>query len=103
MLLVYAGSAKPDQVRAVEEIVASIQARYGGHIRPYAIVEATATGNLFGFVRLPVLQDADGAFRRTYHTTTTSALLIRPDGYIAYRCAPVRSDCLTKYLERIFC
>jgi pentachlorophenol monooxygenase len=103
VLLVYAGSVKPDHVRPVVEMAASVQARYGEHIRPYAIVEATATGNLSGFDSLPVLRDADGAFRHIYHTTTTTALLIRPDGYIAYRCAPVRSDCLTKYLERIFC
>ena len=102
VLLFYAESVKPDHVRPVVEMAASIRTRFGEHICPYAIVDATATADLSGFEGLPILQDADGAFRRTYHTTTTSALLIRPDGYIAYRCAPVRSDCLAKYLERIF-
>jgi hypothetical protein len=102
VLLFYAASVKPDHVRLVAEIAASIQAQYGEHICPYAIVDATAPLDPSGFDGLPILQDADGAFRRIYHTTTTSALLIRPDGYIAYCCAPVRSDCLTKYLGRIF-
>ena len=99
VLLFYIDSIKPDQVQPITEIAAPIRARYGEHIRPYVIVDATA--NISGLDGLPILRDADGAFGRIYHTTTTSALLIRPDGYIAYRCAPLQSDRLTRYLERI--
>jgi FAD binding domain-containing protein/aromatic ring hydroxylase-like protein len=100
VLLCYAGSVERDHARCFSAIAASLQARFGGCIRPYAIVDKSA--DLSELDGLPVLRDADGAFGRVYDTATTSAFLIRPDGYIAYRCAPVRSASLMRYLERIF-
>ncbi|HJU04536.1 MAG TPA: FAD-dependent monooxygenase, partial [Nitrospiraceae bacterium] len=101
VLLLYAGPVERDHIRLFGEIAASVQARVGEHIRSYVIVDANANPSAFG--GLPVLHDADGAFRRIYDTAQTSAYLIRPDGYIAYRAFPVRSDSLISYLEQIFC
>jgi 2-polyprenyl-6-methoxyphenol hydroxylase-like FAD-dependent oxidoreductase len=99
VLLFYVGSGGRDEVQLVAEIATSLRARFGEMIRPYAIIDGSP--NLIAFGGLPVLQDTDGAFRRVYDTAATSAYLIRPDGYIAYRCSPVRSDSIITYLKRM--
>ncbi len=102
VLLFYIDSIQPDDGQSITEIAASIRARYGQYIRPYAIIDAAATADLHEFDALPMLQDTDGSFRRIYHAAAGTAYLIRPDGYIASRCAPVRSIYLAEYMERIF-
>lgn len=99
VFLFYASSARQDH-HLFADIAVSLRGRFKENIFLYVITDGHATlSTLDGH---PVLQDTDGAFRRVYDTATTSAYLIRPDGYIAYRCAAVRFDSLLRYLERIF-
>jgi 2-polyprenyl-6-methoxyphenol hydroxylase-like FAD-dependent oxidoreductase len=99
VLLLYVDSGEPNLIAVGAEVGASVQARYGKLIRSYMIVaQAVRPWTIHG---LPVLRDTDEQFRRVYPGTPSSVYIIRPDGYIAYRCAPVRSDCVIKYLERI--
>ena len=100
VLLLYAGSAGQDYHPVIAEIDTSLRARFGEDIRLYAIIDGNVA--LPAFDGLSVLEDADGTFRRVYDTATASAYLVRPDGYIAYRASPVRSDSLIRYLECIF-
>lgn len=102
VLLFYIDSTQPDDGQSIPEIAASIRARYGQYIRPYAIIDPAATADLHELDALPVLQDTDGAFRRVYHAAAGTAYLIRPDGYVAYRGPTAQCDALLKYLERIF-
>ena len=101
VLLFYIDSIQPDDGQSITEIAASIRARYGQYIRPYAIVDPAATADLHEFDAPPMLQDADGAFRRVYHAAAGTAYFIRPDGYVAYRGPTAQCDALLKYLARV--
>ena len=51
---------------------------------------------------LPMVEDAEGGFRRLYDVTSMSAYLVRPDGHVGYRPHPLRLERLRGYLQRIF-
>jgi aromatic ring hydroxylase-like protein len=46
--------------------------------------------------------DAAGEFRRAYGATGGSGYLIRPDGYLGWRAAPLTATALRGHLERVF-
>jgi len=49
-----------------------------------------------------VLLDADGPVHERYGARSECLYLVRPDGYVGYRCQPADPDQLIAYLERIF-
>ena len=51
---------------------------------------------------LPVLRDAADAFREAYGLRGAAAYLIRPDGHVGFRCAPVSAAALDEHLATIF-
>ncbi|MGA7668871.1 MAG: FAD-dependent monooxygenase [Nitrolancea sp.] len=48
-----------------------------------------------------VIQDVDGALHHRYGARGECLYLIRPDGYIAYRCEPIVPEKLSDYLTRL--
>ena len=46
--------------------------------------------------------DPDGALHRRYGIRGESLYLIRPDGYVGYRSAPIAPRHLRAYLGRLF-
>lgn len=53
--------------------------------------------------RLPIYRDAEGGFAKAYGVSTNRAtLLIRPDGYVAWRGGSWRDAGLKRQLERTF-
>jgi hypothetical protein len=51
--------------------------------------------------RIPLLRDAEGAFRRTYGARTGMVWLIRPDGHIGWRSDRPEPERLDRYLDGI--
>jgi 2-polyprenyl-6-methoxyphenol hydroxylase-like FAD-dependent oxidoreductase len=49
-----------------------------------------------------VLSDPDGAIHERYGARTDCLYLVRPDGYIGFRCQPIDVESLRAYLESIF-
>jgi hypothetical protein len=49
-----------------------------------------------------VLFDLDGAVHTLYEAQPTGIVLIRPDGYIGFRCAGNQTEALREYLARLF-
>jgi 2-polyprenyl-6-methoxyphenol hydroxylase-like FAD-dependent oxidoreductase len=49
-----------------------------------------------------VVFDATGAVHERYGARSECLYLVRPDGYVGYRCQPAEPDKLVAYLERIF-
>lgn len=49
-----------------------------------------------------VLFDQDKMFHRKYHATTAKIILVRPDGYIAFRATGFGGSYLEGYLGWIF-
>ena len=50
----------------------------------------------------PVIVDAEGEFRDAYGATACSGYLVRPDGYLGFRAAPLTTTALRDHLERVF-
>ena len=50
---------------------------------------------------VPAVEDRDRQFAAAYGASRACAYLIRPDGYVAYRAAPINADRLLAHLGRI--
>jgi 2-polyprenyl-6-methoxyphenol hydroxylase-like FAD-dependent oxidoreductase len=70
-----------------------------GFLRLVAIVEAGADAKQVFTV--PVYQDVDGGFKATYGSTPF-AMLVRPDGHLAWRGESWREPALWRQLDRTF-
>ncbi len=79
----------------VENVLATLT---GGRARTYLI--APNPGISVG--GLPVIMDAAGEFRDAYGATAGSGYLVRPDGYLGFRAAPLRATALRRHLQLVF-
>ena len=95
-LLLYADDAP--QLPAFAEIADLVATMTGGRAKTYVI---TATPDL-RIPGSPLIIDAAGEFRTTYAATGGSGYLVRPDGYLGFRAAPIRPTALRSHLERVF-
>ena len=89
-LLLYADtSAEEEQVLGLEKLAAAIRQSSGGQVHPYLITAPDLS--VPALVDLPVLRDADSAFRDAYGVggSGTAAYLVRPDGHVGFRTRPV--------------
>lgn len=96
-LLLYADAAS--QLAGLESVAAAAQERARGRLDVHAVL---AAGVDAGDLQLPVLHDADGAFRAAYAADGVGAFLIRPDGYLGYRARPPSADGVVDALARVF-
>ena len=97
VLLLYADKSVDDEaLRDLEAVAAAARAR--APLTAYAVLEA---GNDAVLTDLPAIEDRDGTFAAAYGASGACAYLIRPDGYVAYRAAPVDADRLLSHLGTI--
>jgi pentachlorophenol monooxygenase len=97
VLLLYADtSAGSDVLSSFEVLAAAARERAG--ITVYAVL---GTGVENQLAEVPAVEDREGAFANAYGASGACAYLIRPDGYVAYRAAPVDSERLLAHLGRI--
>lgn len=97
-LLMYVDNAA--QLPAFGELYRLADVLTGGRVRGYLVAASAATG-LDG-VSLPLLVDSAGEFRVAYGASGGAGYLVRPDGYLAYRAAPITAAGLRSHLERVF-
>jgi pentachlorophenol monooxygenase len=97
VFLLYADDAA--QLASFEPIAAAASERAGGRLDVHAVL---AAGIEAGDLQLPVLEDADGAFREAYGASGPSAFLVRPDGYLGYRASPAGAEGVVGALGRVF-
>lgn len=100
-LLLFDGAARTEEgYQRFSRLDARIRARLGEGVRVHAIVpdrarpEALAEG-------VHVLLDPEGALHRRFGARTECLYLIRPDGYVGYRCQPADEAKLEAYLDRV--
>lgn len=95
-LLLYADDAAQLPVFAeIEKLTAALTA---ARARTYVI---TANPDL-QVPGSPVIVDAAGEFRTAYGATGGSGYLVRPDGYLGFRAAPMTTTTLRSHLEKVF-
>jgi hypothetical protein len=84
---------------ALRDIVRQVEATYPGVIRAYLVVPGDALP--VGVAGEPSdWLDPDGSVRRLLGASQTALALVRPDGYLAYRCQPASWEPLRGYLDR---
>jgi len=97
VLLLYAdASADAGALRTLEAV--AVDARARGRLRAYVVL---APGVDAALADVPAIDDREGAFAAAYGASGTCAYIIRPDGYVGYRGAPVDRDRVLAYVGRI--
>jgi hypothetical protein len=95
-LLLYADGAEQLPAFAeLDELAANLS---GGRTRTYVVTagpDPEAVGP-------PVIVDAAGEFRTAYGATGGSGYLVRPDGYLGFRAAPLTATNLRRHVEKVF-
>lgn len=100
-LLVYAdASTSDDEMAEFEKLAAKVRGRDPGLVNIYVL--ASPDASVPAGLDLPVLRDATNGFRTAYGVSGASAYLIRPDGHVGFRCAPVDPAALDEHLVGVF-
>jgi 2-polyprenyl-6-methoxyphenol hydroxylase-like FAD-dependent oxidoreductase/heme-degrading monooxygenase HmoA len=102
-LLLWAdAAAEEDQLLDLEKLAVAVRQSSQGQVHPYLVADPDARVPVL--VDLPVLRDADAAFREAYGVagTGTAAYLIRPDGHVGFRSRPVHEAPLREHLAGVF-
>jgi pentachlorophenol monooxygenase len=95
-LLLYADETGPvPDLSEVEEVLTTMT---GGRARTYLITPDPG----FSVPGPPVIVDAAGEFRDMYGAVGRSGYLIRPDGYLGFRAAPLTATALGHHLALMF-
>ncbi|MFJ8196802.1 FAD-dependent monooxygenase [Streptomyces sp. NPDC096152] len=97
VLLLYADSA--DRAADFDELADEARNVARGELTCYALL---ADGVEAPGLLLPVIHDGAGEFRRAYGAEGSTALLIRPDGHLGVRAAPVSRLDVLAALARVF-
>ena len=87
----------PDGLHAVKPIFQLIQNHYRRIITPYLVLPQDNPAAEPG---VDVLVDVEGQFAQHYNASVL--YLVRPDGYIAFRCLAAKQNLLRSYLDKYF-
>jgi hypothetical protein len=100
LLSVGAGVAE-DEVVGLEKLAVSVRQATRGQVRPYLVADPGA--QLPPLVDLPVVRDP-GGFRAAYGIPgpAPAAYVVRPDGHVGFRAAPVTEAAVLEHLSRVF-
>jgi 2-polyprenyl-6-methoxyphenol hydroxylase-like FAD-dependent oxidoreductase/heme-degrading monooxygenase HmoA len=102
-LLLWADAGTDEErLLQLEQLAAAVRRDTDGQVHPYLLTDPAA--RVPAMVDLPVLRDADGAFRAAYGVagSGTAAYLVRPDGHVGLRAQPATEDVLREHLSRVF-
>lgn len=82
-------------------VTAAAVARAGDRVRAFVVVPGQERPEGLGS-EANVLFDPEGELHRRFGARSECLYLVRPDGYVGYRCQPADEHRLAAYLERIF-
>jgi hypothetical protein len=100
-LLVYADTSTSEhEIIGFEKLAAKVRGQGTNLVNVYVIAHPDA--NVPQQLDLPVLRDTADAFRVAYGIRGTSAYLVRPDGHVGFRCAPVSAAAIDEHLFKVF-
>jgi len=105
VLLLFDGAAATAAGYAnLSSIAKKVRERAGVDVAAYAVVPTAERPAALGAddETLGVLHDEDGAMHKRYGARSECLYLVRPDGYVGYRCQPADGDELLAYLDRVF-
>jgi hypothetical protein len=101
-LLCFDGAAATDEgYERLARVAKMVRARLGEKARSYVVVPTANRPEALP-ADVTVLFDAEGELHRRFGARSECIYLIRPDGYVGYRCQPADEFRLAGYLDRIF-
>ncbi len=100
LLLFDGAAATPGGYQNLSSISEAVSGRFENRIRSYLIIPRPASPEGLRFDG-PVLQDAGSEFHSMFGAETECLYLVRPDGYVGFRCQPALGEPLMKHLEQI--
>jgi 2-polyprenyl-6-methoxyphenol hydroxylase-like FAD-dependent oxidoreductase len=101
-LLLFDGAASTEEgYRTLERIGQEVRARHGDVIDVHVVVPCTAPPPALRWDG-SLLCDGESDVHRRYGARSECLYLVRPDGYVAYRCQPADGERLAAYLATIF-
>ena len=101
-LLLFDGAAATEAgYKNLADIANHVREKYGDVVETHVLVPFKDKPASLAWTG-STLFDADGGVHRRYGARSECLYLVRPDGYVAYRCQPAQGDKLDTYLESIF-
>jgi 2-polyprenyl-6-methoxyphenol hydroxylase-like FAD-dependent oxidoreductase len=100
LLLFDGAAATPEGYENLERIGRSVRERWGKLIDVHVVIPGGRKPRGFGWDG-SIVNDVDGALHKHFGARSECLYLIRPDGYVAYRCQPAMSDKLEAYVGRV--
>lgn len=101
-LFCFDGAARTEEgYHRLGQIIQQVKSRLGDGIEGYVVVPFAERPEALS-VDVPVLLDAEGELHRRFGARSECLYLIRPDGYVAYRCQPADEHRFSAYLDRLF-
>jgi 2-polyprenyl-6-methoxyphenol hydroxylase-like FAD-dependent oxidoreductase len=100
-LLLYADSAIGEEEGLdLEKLASNARTHTGDDIKVYLVLAPGISDP--ALLDVPIVYDEAGSFRENYGVRGRSAYLIRPDGHVGFRAAPISSDLLLRQLAVTF-
>jgi hypothetical protein len=100
-LLVYADTSTTEtELMKFEKLAEKVRTQATGLVNVYVIAHRDAT--VPPHLELPVFRDTTDGFRNNYGIRGGSAYLVRPDGHVGFRCAPVSASAIDEHLFKVF-
>jgi hypothetical protein len=102
VLFLFDGAAPTAEgYRNLQSIGTRVRERFGSWVDVHIVVPYATRPAELKWDQSLVL-DGSGAFHQRYGARSECLYLVRPDGYVAYRCQPASGDSLLAYLGTIF-
>jgi 2-polyprenyl-6-methoxyphenol hydroxylase-like FAD-dependent oxidoreductase len=102
-LLLFDGAAKTEEgYTRLGQIASAVAARCGELVKTHVVVLPPCERPPGLPESTGLLRDRDGELHRRFGARAECLYLIRPDGYVGYRCQPADEHRLAAYLDRLF-
>jgi 2-polyprenyl-6-methoxyphenol hydroxylase-like FAD-dependent oxidoreductase len=99
-LVLLVGASNDARLGELARFIEAVTTPFHGNVAGLVIVEADAPPDIPGFP-CPIVADPNDRIHRRLGVLADTALLVRPDGYVAYRGEPPDQDDLMAYLGHL--
>jgi 2-polyprenyl-6-methoxyphenol hydroxylase-like FAD-dependent oxidoreductase len=99
-LLIFQGRRHATEIKALAAIGKRVHAATGGLVIPFVITTGDASSPDFADCQAIMLRDPKQLTHVSYGAGTPTLYLIRPDGYVGFRCRAGDESQLAEYLQR---
>jgi 2-polyprenyl-6-methoxyphenol hydroxylase-like FAD-dependent oxidoreductase len=98
-LLLLPSSHEPEAASQLLKIAADGERAFPGVLSPHVILNGGASAQKPVGQNVPAWFDSDGQLHQKLHANDRTLILVRPDGYIGFRCQPADGQELMTFLD----